>query len=86
MSLKTLENLVRKRNSKLTPTIHCDDGREYGGAIPFVFLGELKTEVINWVKECREMFGNSSTCDFWMGKLNTTEEDLSSKDDSGEPK
>jgi len=31
---------------------------------------------VKWVKESKKKFGDTSQCDFWMEKLNITEEDL----------
>ncbi len=36
----------------------------------------IKQEAIKWVKECRETFGKNATGDFWMEKLNISEEEV----------
>lgn len=41
-----------------------------------VSSNDLREEAINWVKEQRELFGKNATGDFWMEKLNITEDDL----------
>ena len=40
------------------------------------FRDKIKAEAIKWVKEQRDLFGANATGDFWMEKLNITEEDL----------
>ncbi len=41
-----------------------------------VFKDKLEAEAIKWVKEQRDLFGKNATGDFWMEKLNITEDDL----------
>lgn len=76
METKILKDMIKKVNWELTPELHLDDGRQYGGAVWLLSYGEIRLEAIRWAKECRDKFGNSVTCDFWMEKLDVTEEEL----------
>ena len=76
MANKTLKDMIKKVNWELTPELHLDDGKQHGGAVWLLSYGETILEATNWAKECRDKFGNSATCDFWMEKLDVTEEDL----------
>lgn len=76
MESKTLKDMIKKVNWELTPELHLDDGKQYGGAVWLLSYGETRLEAIKWAAECRDKFGNSATCDFWMEQLDVTEEDL----------
>jgi len=65
MKLKTLKDLKQGGKDEFHNQI-----------IEFVNCYELKAEAVKWVKESKKKFGDTSQCDFWMKRLNITEEDL----------
>ena len=78
--LKTLEDLIKKVNWKLTPELHLDDGKEHGGAVWLLLYGEVRLLAIKWVKEdIRDMPITPQTAwllNRWKKRHNITEEEL----------
>ena len=70
MKLKTLNDL-----NGWGYGIPIEDGGFFTDSF-FVDSHKLKQEAIKWVKECRETFGKNATGDFWMEKLNISEEEV----------
>ena len=78
--------MIKKVNWELTPELHLDDGKQYGGAVWLLSYGELRLQVIKWVREDMLYFGliysevseRNALLKRWIKRFDITEEELTS--------
>ena len=74
MKLETVKDLEKSIDREFQKTLFCNDGKEYGGAIKFVFIGELKQKAIKWLLHSLKKKKNPYKS--FMDFHNITHEDL----------